>query len=77
MGYQEIRNHDELERRLRGVLEYNGPVLTRIVTDYRRRPVRWIKAARARYIAELSPEQRRRFLARVASRAIDRHPQND
>jgi acetolactate synthase-1/2/3 large subunit len=77
VAYQEIRTHDELEPRIRTVLEHNGPVLTRVVVDYRRRPVRWIQAARARYVNELSPEQRRRFLARIASRALDRHPQND
>lgn len=77
VAYQEIRNHDELEPRIRTVLEHNGPVLTRVVVDYRRRPVRWINAARNRFIAELTPEQRRRFLARIASRAADRHPRND
>ena len=77
VAYQEIRNHDELEPRIRSVLEHNGPVLTRVVVDYRRRPVRWISAARARFIAELTPEQRRRFLARIASRAADPRPQND
>lgn len=77
VAYQEIRTHDELEPRIRTVLEHNGPVLTRVVTDYRRRPVRWINAARARFIQELTPEQRRRFLARAASRALDRRPQND
>jgi acetolactate synthase-1/2/3 large subunit len=77
VAYQEIRNHDELEPRIHSVLEHNGPVLTRVVVDYRRRPVRWINAARGRFLNELTPEQRRRFLARVASRAVDRHPQND
>jgi acetolactate synthase-1/2/3 large subunit len=77
VAYQEIRSHDELEPRIRSVLEHDGPVLTRVVTDYRRRPVRWISAARSRFISELTPDQRRRFLARVASRALDRHPQND
>ncbi len=77
VAYQEIRTQDELEPRLRTVLEHNGPVLTRVVTDYRRRPVRWINAARGRFINELTPDQRRRFLARIASRAVDRQPQND
>jgi acetolactate synthase-1/2/3 large subunit len=77
VAYQEIRNHDEMEPRLRTALDHNGPVLTRVVVDYRRRPIRWISAARGRFIAELTPEQRRRFLARAASRAADRHPQND
>jgi acetolactate synthase-1/2/3 large subunit len=77
VAYQEIRTPDELEPRIRTVLEHNGPVLTRVVTDYRRRPVRWINAARGRFINELTPDQRRRFLARIASRAADRRPQND
>jgi acetolactate synthase I/II/III large subunit len=76
VAYQEIRTNDELEPRIRTVLEHGGPVLTRVVTDYRRRPVRWINAARARFVNELTPEQRRRFLARIASRAVER-PQND
>jgi acetolactate synthase-1/2/3 large subunit len=77
VAYQEIRTPDELEARIRTVLEHNGPVLTRVVVDYRRRPIRWINAARARFVHELTPEQKRRFLARIASRAADRAPQND
>jgi acetolactate synthase-1/2/3 large subunit len=77
VAYQEIRTNDELEPRIRSVFEHNGPVLTRVVTDYRHRPVRWIAAARSRFINELTPDQRRRFLARAASRALDRRPQND
>ena len=77
VGYQEIRSPDELEPGIRGALEYQGPVLTRVVTDYRRRPVRWIQAARARYTAELTTEQKRRFVARIASRALVREPWND
>lgn len=77
VAYQEIRNNDELEPRIRTALEHNGPVLVRVITDYRRRPVRWLAAARARFINHLSPEQRRRFLARAGSRALDRNPQND
>ena len=77
VAYQEIRTPDELEPRIRSALEHNGPVLTRVVVDYRRRPVRWINAARHRFINELTTEQKRRFLARIASRAADRHPQND
>src|SRR5205823_855487 len=43
VSYQEIRTPDELEPRIRTVLEHNGPVLTRVVVDYRRRPIRWIQ----------------------------------
>lgn len=77
VAYQEIRTPEELEPRIRSVLEHNGPVLCRVVIDYRRRPVRWINAASARFAGELTPDQRRRFLARIASRAADMHPRND
>ena len=77
VGYQEIRSADELEPTIRQALECPGPVLTRVVTDYRRRPVRWIQAARARYTKELTIEQKRRFIARIASRSLVRDPLND
>jgi acetolactate synthase-1/2/3 large subunit len=77
VGYVEIRNCAELETRIRNALEFHGPVLVRVVVDYRRRPVRWIHAARNKFVGELTQEQRRRFIARAATRALDRHPQND
>ena len=58
-------------------LDFPGPVLVRVVTDYRGRPIRWIDCARQRYTQELSPAQKVRFLARIGSRALDHHPQND
>ena len=75
VAYQEIRTPDELEPRIRTVLEHNGPVLTRVVVDYRRRPVRWIAAA-SRYVSELTPEQPGASWP-ASPRAADRHPQND
>jgi acetolactate synthase-1/2/3 large subunit len=77
VGYEEIATADNLEARLRGILACPGPVLVRVVTDYRGRPIRWLSAARRRFIADLTLEQKRRFLARIGSRALDRHPQND
>jgi acetolactate synthase-1/2/3 large subunit len=77
VAYQEITSNDELEARLRGSLECNGPVLTRIVTDYHCRKVRWIKAARDRYTRELTTDQKLRFLARIGSRSLRRMPEND
>ena len=53
---------------MRNAPDYPGPVLMRVVTDYHRRPVRWIHAARNRFVHELTPEQRRRFIARAATR---------
>src|SRR5207302_1934461 len=58
LAYQEISGNEDLEPRLRGALEHPGPVLTRVVTDYRNRPVRWIKAAKARFTSELTRDQK-------------------
>jgi acetolactate synthase-1/2/3 large subunit len=77
VAYQEIRGDDELDARIRGALEHPGPVLVRVCVDYTRRPIRWLRAARNRYFSELTREQKVRFLARIGSRALDRHPQND
>jgi acetolactate synthase-1/2/3 large subunit len=62
---------------IRAALQYNGPVLTRIVTDYGNRPIRWLEAARARYTKELTTQQKTRFAARLGSRALELHPRND
>ena len=69
VGYQEITSNGDLDAGIRGALLSDGPVLTRVVTDYRNRPIRWVAATRQRYIQELSTEQRIRFLARIGSRA--------
>jgi acetolactate synthase-1/2/3 large subunit len=52
-------------------------VLTRIVTDYGRRAIRWVAATRQRYTQQLTNEQKVRFLARIGSRALDFTPRND
>jgi acetolactate synthase-1/2/3 large subunit len=72
VGYQEILRTEDLEPGIRGALCQDGPVLTRVAVDYRRRPVRWINAARARFTQELTHEQKIRFLARIGSRSL--HP---
>jgi acetolactate synthase-1/2/3 large subunit len=77
VAYQEIACTGDLDAQIRGVLQHPGPVLVRVVTDYRRRPIRWIDAARHRYINELSTTQKIRFLARIGSRALDFTPHND
>ena len=69
VAYQEITCQRDLEGVICGALQFQGPVLVRVVTDYRRRPVRWINAARARYTQELTTAQKIRFLARIGSRA--------
>jgi acetolactate synthase-1/2/3 large subunit len=77
VGYQEIASNAGLEEGIRGALDRDGPVLTRVAVDYRRRPIRWLRAARQRYMRDLTPQQKARFLARAGSRALDRSPDND
>jgi acetolactate synthase-1/2/3 large subunit len=77
LEYVEITGPDNLCGGIQCALEHPGPVLTRVVTDYGKRPVRWIDATRKRYTKELSREQKVRFLARISSRALDHHPDND
>ncbi len=77
VAYQEITGPGDVEGCVRGALCHDGPVLTRVVTDYRVRPIRWIDAARARYTRDLTFDQKVRFLARIGSRALDLHPRND
>jgi acetolactate synthase-1/2/3 large subunit len=77
LNYQEINSNDDLEPRLRGILDQSGPVLTRVVTSYQNRPVRWIKAAKDKFTSELTRDQKMRFLARIGTRSLNRHPDND
>jgi hypothetical protein len=49
----------------------------RVVTDYGKRPLRWLSATKDRFTKELTTEQKVRFLARLGARSLDLHPQND
>ncbi|MCI0376754.1 MAG: thiamine pyrophosphate-binding protein [Gemmataceae bacterium] len=77
IAYQEITHNGQLDERLPAILAHDGPVLTRVAVDYGRRPVRWLNAAKSRYMQMLTPEQKVRFLARIGSRALDMRPFND
>jgi acetolactate synthase-1/2/3 large subunit len=77
LNYQEILGPADLEGGLHAALACAGPVLVRVATDYGKRPCRWIDAARGRFTQELSAQQKVRFLARLGSRALDVHPEND
>jgi acetolactate synthase-1/2/3 large subunit len=77
VAYQEIVCPEELESGIRQALCTPGPVLVRIVTDYGKRPCRWIDAAKKRFLDELCFDQKMRFLARVGSRALEHCPPND
>jgi acetolactate synthase-1/2/3 large subunit len=73
VAYHEVGGSDDLDAAVRGALCQKGPVLTRVLTDYGDRPVRWIDAVKKRYRDDLSSEQKMRFLARMGSRAIHFH----
>ncbi len=71
VAYQEIRTTAQLDAGIRSALCHPGPVLVRVVTDYRKRPIRWLEAVRKRFSHELTFEQKLRFLARIGSRSLD------
>jgi acetolactate synthase-1/2/3 large subunit len=77
VAYQEIVCTADLEPCIRGALEMQGPVLTRVVTDYRDRPIRWLEAVKARYKKDLTTEQKVRFAARLGIRALELSKEND
>jgi acetolactate synthase-1/2/3 large subunit len=77
VAYHEVTGPPDLEACVRGALDQPGPVLVRVLTDYGKRPLRWIEAAKARFTKELSTEQKVRFLARIGARTLNAHPQND
>jgi acetolactate synthase-1/2/3 large subunit len=77
VAYQEITGIHDLDASIHACLGHPGPVLVRVLTDYRRRPIRWINAARSQFTRELTVHQKARFLARLGSRSLDLHPQND
>src|SRR5262245_29100277 len=77
LGYHEIGSTADLEAGINGALACDGPVLVRIVTDYGKRPVRWIEATKDRFTKELTQAQKARFLARISSRAVQHNPWND
>jgi acetolactate synthase-1/2/3 large subunit len=77
VSYNEVLTTADLEAGIQNALAHPGPVLTRVVTDYGKRPCRWIEAVRDRYIDELSTEQKVRFLARLGARALHIKREND
>jgi acetolactate synthase-1/2/3 large subunit len=77
VGYREITSTSEVEAGVRGALETPGPVLVRVVTDYRDRPIRWMDAVKGRYKKELSVEQKMRFAGRLGVRALELGREND
>lgn len=75
VAYQEICETNQLEAGIRAALCHPGPVLVRVVTDYRNLEVRWIECVRKKYSKELTFQQKARFLGRIGSRALDCQPE--
>ena len=75
VGYQEILSTHDLDAGVRSALCQPGPVLVRVVTDYRKLHIRWIECVRKKYSKELTFDQKVRFLARIGSRALDGKPE--
>jgi acetolactate synthase-1/2/3 large subunit len=75
VAYQEILGMRDLDAGIRSALCHPGPVLVRVVTDYRKLHVRWIECVRKKYSKELTIDQKIRFLARIGSRALDFKPE--
>jgi acetolactate synthase-1/2/3 large subunit len=73
----EITAADDLDAAVQWALSHPGPLLVRVAVDYGERPCRWIDAAKGRFTKELSTGQKARFLARIGSRALNHHPEND
>jgi acetolactate synthase I/II/III large subunit len=77
VGYFEIDSTSKLDTGIKAVMDYNGPVLCRVMVDYRDRKIRWIDAVARRYTREMTPAQATRFLARIGSRAVQFQRAND
>lgn len=77
VGYQEIMCNEGLDGGICAALECPGPVLVRVTVDYGKRPIRWIEATKKRFTKELTTGQKARFLARIGSRAVHLHKEND
>jgi acetolactate synthase-1/2/3 large subunit len=77
VGFCEILCTEKIDEGIHTALACQGPVLTRVVVDYRQRPIRWLEAVRGRFIKELTTGQKARFLARLGSRALDLRPENN
>jgi acetolactate synthase-1/2/3 large subunit len=75
VNYQEILSTEQIDAGVRAAVCHPGPVLVRVATDYRKRPIRWLHAVRKKFTDELTFDQKVRFLARIGSRALDLRPE--
>lgn len=77
VGYNEIRCTENLEAGIRAALCHDGPVLTRVITEYGKRPSRWVAATKHQFTKQLTTEQKMHFLARLGGRSLHWKQDND
>ena len=77
MGYIKIDNPNDLKSGICDALEQPGPVLIQVCCEYGKRPLRWLDAARHRYMDELTLEQKLRFGTRLGARSVALKNRND
>lgn len=77
VGYCEIDSNPNLEGSIHAALCQPGPVLCRVVTDYGKRPIRWVQATKNQFTDALTTQQKIHFLARLGGRAVHLQRHND
>jgi acetolactate synthase-1/2/3 large subunit len=77
VAYHEIRTTDQIEAGIQCALSQPGSVLTRVITDYGKRPIRWVQATKHQFTNGLSAEQKMHFMARLGGRAMRLKREND
>jgi acetolactate synthase-1/2/3 large subunit len=75
--YLKIENEGELESGIRQALKTPGPVLVQVCVEYGKRPLRWLDAAKKRYMNEMTLEQKLRFGTRLGARSVALRNRND
>jgi acetolactate synthase-1/2/3 large subunit len=77
LSFMQIDDPSTLTANIHDALCHPGPMLVSVITDYTKRPTRWIDATRKRYTKDLSGDQKLRFAARLGARSLVCHPKND
>lgn len=77
VGYCEINGNHNLEGAIQAAVCRPGPVLVRVITDYGKRPIRWVQAAKHQFTDQLTTGQKVHFLARLGGRAVHLQRYND
>jgi acetolactate synthase-1/2/3 large subunit len=77
MNYQGIHTTKGIDSGIRAALSHDGPVLAHVTIDHGKRPMRWLRTVRRRFVRELNAQQKLRFLARMGVRCCTPSLKND